>query len=84
MGRKANIWTSVDRDYETLRIDMQTLFRARRHPDAARSRIDNILSIGEVQEARRPDRLARNYVHQVLLSRSWPATAARWSSWTGL
>ncbi len=27
MGRKPKIWTSVDRDYETLRIGMQTLFR---------------------------------------------------------
>jgi site-specific DNA recombinase len=30
-----------------------------------------------------PDRLARNYVHQVLLIEELPATAARWSSWTG-
>ncbi|HEV2256560.1 MAG TPA: hypothetical protein VGS06_25745 [Streptosporangiaceae bacterium] len=27
MGRKPEIWTTVDRDYETLRIGMQTLFR---------------------------------------------------------
>jgi hypothetical protein len=27
MGRKPAAWTRVDRDYETLRIDMQTLFR---------------------------------------------------------
>ena len=27
MGRKPKIGTAVDRDYETLRIDMQTLFR---------------------------------------------------------
>jgi hypothetical protein len=27
MGRKPKIWTVVDRDYETLRIRMQTLFR---------------------------------------------------------
>jgi len=27
MGRKPKIWTAVDRDYETLRIGMQTLFR---------------------------------------------------------
>jgi hypothetical protein len=27
MGRKPKIWTAVDRDYEALRIDMQTLFR---------------------------------------------------------
>ena len=27
MGRKPNIWTAVDRDYETLRVGMQTLFR---------------------------------------------------------
>jgi len=27
MGRKPKIWTPVDRDYEILRIDMQTLFR---------------------------------------------------------
>jgi hypothetical protein len=26
MGRKPAAWTRVDRDYETLRIDMQTLF----------------------------------------------------------
>ena len=27
MGRKPKIWTTADRDYETLRIGMQTLFR---------------------------------------------------------
>ena len=27
MGRKPKIWTAVDRDYETLRIGMHTLFR---------------------------------------------------------
>jgi hypothetical protein len=27
MGRKPKIWTAVDRDYETLRIGMQALFR---------------------------------------------------------
>ena len=27
MGRKPKIWTAVDRDYETLRISMHTLFR---------------------------------------------------------
>ena len=27
MGRKPKIWTAVDRDYETLRVGMQTLFR---------------------------------------------------------
>ena len=27
MGRKPRIWTAADRDYETLRIGMQTLFR---------------------------------------------------------
>jgi hypothetical protein len=27
MGRRPKIWTAVDRDYETLRIGMQTLFR---------------------------------------------------------
>ncbi len=27
MGRKPTHWTRVDRDYETLRINMQTLFR---------------------------------------------------------
>jgi hypothetical protein len=27
MGRKPRIWTAVDRDYETLRIGMQTLFQ---------------------------------------------------------
>jgi hypothetical protein len=26
MGRKPKIWTAVDRDHETLRIGMQTLF----------------------------------------------------------
>lgn len=25
-GRKPSTWTQIDRDYETLRIDMQTLF----------------------------------------------------------
>ena len=27
MGRKPKIWTAADRDYEALRIGMQTLFR---------------------------------------------------------
>lgn len=27
MGRKPVTWTSIDRDYEKIRIDMQTLFR---------------------------------------------------------
>lgn len=27
MGRKPKIWTAIDRDYETLCIDMLTLFR---------------------------------------------------------
>jgi len=27
MGRKPKTWTPVDRDYENLRIGMQTLFR---------------------------------------------------------
>ena len=27
MGRKPKTWTAVDRRYETLRIDMQDLFR---------------------------------------------------------
>ncbi len=27
MGRKPATWTSVDRDYEKIRIDMQTLFQ---------------------------------------------------------
>jgi len=27
MGRKPKTWTAVDRDYETLRIGVQTLFR---------------------------------------------------------
>jgi hypothetical protein len=26
MGRKPKIWTAVDRDYEQIRINMQTLF----------------------------------------------------------
>jgi hypothetical protein len=26
MGRKPTHWTRIDRDYETLRINMQTLF----------------------------------------------------------
>ena len=43
MGRKPITWTSVDRDYEKIRIDMQTLFQRPGHP---RRRIDNILSIG--------------------------------------
>ena len=25
-GRKPSTWTSIDRDYESLRVDMQTLF----------------------------------------------------------
>jgi hypothetical protein len=44
MGRKPKTWTAIDRDYENLRIGMQTLFR---HVGIAHgSRIDNILSIG--------------------------------------
>lgn len=27
MGRKPSIWTAVDRDYENLRVSMQTRFR---------------------------------------------------------
>jgi hypothetical protein len=27
MGRKPKTWTAIDRDYENLRIGMQTLFR---------------------------------------------------------
>jgi hypothetical protein len=27
MGRKPKIWTAVDRDYQTLRIGIQILFR---------------------------------------------------------
>jgi hypothetical protein len=27
LGRKPKTWTAVDRDYENLRIGMQTLFR---------------------------------------------------------
>jgi hypothetical protein len=27
MGRKPITWTAVDRDYEKIRIDMQSLFR---------------------------------------------------------
>jgi hypothetical protein len=27
MGRKPRIWTAADRDYETLRMGMQTLFQ---------------------------------------------------------
>ncbi|HEY3871992.1 MAG TPA: hypothetical protein VGM10_26755 [Actinocrinis sp.] len=26
LGRKPAVWTQIDRDYETLRIGMQTLF----------------------------------------------------------
>ena len=50
MGRKPKIWTAVDRDYENLRIGMQTLFR---HVgiETSRSRIDNILSIGECKQS---------------------------------
>ena len=47
MGRKPKIWTAVDRDYETLRIGMQTLFRHVGIDTRHGSRIDNILSIGE-------------------------------------
>ena len=38
MGRKPAHWTAIDRDYETLRIDMQTLFTdlgIEMHPSAA-------------------------------------------------
>jgi len=42
--------TAVDRDYETLRIGMQTLFHHVGHRDPARSRIDNILSIGRFKQ----------------------------------
>jgi hypothetical protein len=48
LGMKGIIWTRVDRRYETLRIGMQDLFHdlgITRHS----SRIDNLLSIGEIQ-----------------------------------
>jgi hypothetical protein len=49
MGRKPATWTRVDRDYETLRIDMQTLFHDPRHHARRSSRINNILSMAEMQ-----------------------------------
>ena len=52
MGRKPAHWTRVDRDYETLRIGMQTLFHDLGITRRKRRRIDNILSIGEVQAPR--------------------------------
>jgi hypothetical protein len=59
IGRKPAIWTPVDRDYEALRIGMNTLFRhigilpPHRHRGAASNPIDNILSIGEMQVSSR-------------------------------
>ena len=44
MGRKPKIWTTADRDYEALHRHADPV-PARRHRDAASSRIDNILSI---------------------------------------
>ena len=41
------IWTAADRDYETLRIGMKTLFQHVGIETSASSRIDNILSIRE-------------------------------------
>jgi hypothetical protein len=37
MGRKPKAWTSIDRDYEQIRVNMQTLFDdlARHDPGAA-------------------------------------------------
>ena len=49
-GRKPAHWTLIDRNYETLRIDMQTLFHNLGiTPAQASRRIDNILSIGGMQ-----------------------------------
>ena len=48
-GRKPTHWTAIDRDYETLRIGMQTLFHDLGITRRTRRRIDNILSIGEMQ-----------------------------------
>jgi hypothetical protein len=47
-GRKPATWTRIDRDYETLRIGMQTLFRDLGITPVTSSRIDNILSIREM------------------------------------
>ncbi len=49
MGRKPTHWTRTDRDYETLRINMQTLFHDLGHHQHRRG-IDNFLSI-EVPQA---------------------------------
>jgi hypothetical protein len=42
--RRTNNWTTDDRDYETIRIDMQTLFRPPR-PHRRNHGMDNNLSI---------------------------------------
>ena len=49
IGRKPKTWTAIDRDYENLRIGMQTLFRHVGIDTRHGSRIDNILSIGGMQ-----------------------------------
>jgi hypothetical protein len=49
MGRKPKVWTAVDRDYEQIRINMQTLFRRPRPQHRTRRGIDNKLSIESVK-----------------------------------
>jgi hypothetical protein len=52
MGRKPAHWTAVDRDYEQLRMGMQTLFGhlgITVHASVATSRINNNLSIEGVK-----------------------------------
>ena len=57
IGRKPITWTPVDRDYETLRIDLQTLFTHLGITTTQRSSgIDNTLSIRISQVSRRRTR----------------------------
>ena len=44
-GRPPKTWTQIDRDYETLRLDMQTLFNDLGISTKPAAGIDNILSI---------------------------------------
>jgi hypothetical protein len=48
--RKSAHWTDVDRDYESLRIGIQTLFRDLAI-QASPGRIDNVFPIGDPQAA---------------------------------
>ena len=45
MGRKPAHWTRVDRHYEALRVNAQTLFRRPRHRHVLGCGMDNFLSI---------------------------------------